>query len=125
MIVGIGIDMVEVERIRSAVANKHFCDKVYTANEQDYCKRRGQGAAQSYAARFAGKEAILKALGTGFRGGSFLDMEIFHDELGAPQVILSGHVAETAKEKGVTKIHLSLTHLKEYAAAECIMEATE
>ena len=122
MIKGIGLDLTDVERIACAVQNQHFLNRVYTSAEQSYCHSRGQGAAQSFAARFAAKEAVLKALGTGLRGGSLLDIEVINDELGAPQVHLSGHWASLAADKGISKIHLSVTHLKELAAAQCVVE---
>ena len=125
MVVGLGIDLVDVARIKKAIDNDRFTQRVFTPTERQYCDKRGQGAAQSYAARFAGKEAVIKAFGTGLRGGALTDVEITNDELGAPQVKLMGHWAELAKQKNVTKIHLSLTHLADYAAAECILENLE
>lgn len=124
MIMGIGIDLVEVDRIRRAVANERFIERVYTKTERQYCDSRGRGAVLSYAARFAGKEAVMKALGVGLSGGAFTDIEIVNDELGAPLVKLSGGFAERARVRNVTNIHISLTHVKEYAAAECIAEGT-
>ena len=73
-------------------------------------------------ARWAGKEAVLKAFGTGLRQGTLLDVEIISDALGAPQVHLSGFFAALAEERGVRRIHLSLSHAKEYAVAQCILE---
>ena len=115
--------MADVARIKKAVENEKFLQRVYTATERRYCDERGNGAPQSYAARFAGKEAVAKAFGTGFRGGAWTEIEIVNDELGAPRVKLTGHWEKLAREKGVGKIHLSLTHLNDYAAAECILEA--
>ena len=123
MLVGIGTDIVEVARMAKAVESQHFQQRVFTAREVEYCQSRGKQAAQSFAARFAAKEAVLKAFGTGLRGGSLLEIEVVNDELGCPQVNLQGFWAAMAKEKNVSKVWLSLTHTKEYAAAQCVMEA--
>lgn len=123
MITGIGIDIIEVGRIKKAIENEHFVERVFTPAEIDYCRSRGQQAVQSFAARFAAKEAILKAFGTGLRDGRLTDMEILPDELGCPKVRLTGYFADLAQEKGINNIYLSLTHTKEYGAAQCVMEA--
>lgn len=122
MIIGIGMDIIEIERVRKAVKQPGFLKRVYTEGERDYCVSRGRQAAASYAARFAGKEAVLKAFGTGLRGGSLLDIEILPDELGCPQVKLLGYYEKLAKEKAVAKVHLSLSHAREYATAQCVLE---
>ena len=123
MITGIGTDIVEIGRVKKAITSEHFRARVYTAAERAYCEARGAGAAASFAARFAGKEAVLKALGTGLRGGTLLDIEILNDALGAPQVTLSGAFRQWAEEKGVSRVHLSLSHAREYATACCVMES--
>ncbi len=123
MIAGIGTDIVEVSRMAKAIDSEHFRQRVFTPREIAYCSGRGKQAAQSFAARFAAKEAVLKAFGTGLRGGSLLEIEILNDELGCPQVYLQGFWAAKAQEKNVGKVWLSLTHTKEYAAAQCVMEA--
>ena len=125
MILGIGTDIVEVKRICKAVENPHFIERVYTEAERAYCDGRGSQRAESYAARFSGKEAILKAFGTGLRGGSLLDMEILPDDLGCPRVRLSGYFAELAVEHKVKNVWLSLSHTREYATAQCVMEGKE
>ena len=125
MVTGIGIDIVEVNRLAKSIAHEHFVERVFTPDEVRYCRSRGKQAAQSFAARFAGKEAILKAFGTGLRGGSLTELEILPDELGCPQVHLKGYFADFARKKGVKNIWLSLTHTKEYAAAQCVMEAED
>lgn len=117
------MDIVEVSRIKKAILSEHFVERVFTAAEIDYCRSRGQQAAQSFAARFAAKESILKAFGTGLRGGRLTDMEILPDDLGCPKVKITGYFASLAEEKGVKNIWLSLTHTKEYGAAQCVMEA--
>lgn len=123
MITGIGMDIVEVSRVRKAVEQEHFVQRVFTPAEIEYCRSRGQQAVQSFAARFAAKEAIVKAFGTGLRGGRLIDMEILPDDLGCPKARLTGYFADLAREKGVKNILLSLTHTKEYGAAQCVMEA--
>lgn len=122
MIIGIGVDIVEVSRVKQAIENEKFIKRVYSAKEINYCISRGKGAAQSYAARFAAKEAILKALGTGLRGGKLTELEILPDNLGAPVVTLAGNFKEIAQTKQIKKIWITLSHTKEYAAAQCVME---
>lgn len=122
MIVGIGTDIIEIGRVGKAIASEHFRARVYTPAERAYCESRGAGAAASFAARFAGKEAVLKAFGTGLREGTLLDIEILDDALGCPQVALTGHFRALAEQKGVTRIFLSLSHAREYATAQCVME---
>ena len=93
-----------------------------TLGEQRYCMERGAQGNESFAARFAGKEAVLKALGTGLRGGTLQEIEILPDELGCPQVRLSGQLDRTAAAKGVRRIWISLSHTARYATAQCVME---
>jgi len=125
LITGIGIDIVEVERVGKAVSRENFVTRVFTPGEIAYCRSRGTQSVQSFAARFAGKEAILKAFGTGLRGGKLTELEILPDELGCPRVELKGYFADYAKDKGIKNIWLSMTHTKEYGAAQCVMEAEE
>jgi len=121
MIIGIGIDVIEVSRIASAIKRESFLHRVFTEQEIAYCQNRGRGAAASYAARFAGKEAVAKALGTGFSAGGIKEIEIVNNSEGLPQVVLYGGFLRLAKEKGVAEIYVSLTHTKEYAAAVAIL----
>ncbi len=121
MILGTGIDIIEIGRIKSAIMRKTFVQRVFTTREQEYCESRGLQKAASYAARFAGKEAIMKGFGTGLAGGSLQDIEILLNEKGCPYVELSGEFAALGKEMGVTQIHISLTHAREYAAAQAIL----
>ena len=122
MVLGIGTDIIEISRVKRAIASEHFRARVYTAAERAYCEARGAGEAASFAARFAGKEAVLKAFGTGLRGGSMQDAEILDDALGCPQVTLHGYYRSLAAKKGITRILLSLSHAREYATAQCVME---
>ena len=90
-----------------------------------YCDSRGSVAAQHYAARFAAKEAVLKALQTGWRGGiSWQDIEIVSQESGAPFLILHGLVRALFEKSGATAVHLSLSHTSEHAIAEVVLERT-
>lgn len=120
MILGTGMDIVEVKRVEKAIEKKSFLDRVFTENEQRYCEGKGIQKAASYAARFAGKEAVMKAFGTGMTGGKFKEIEILPDTKGCPQVFLTGQFAQLSKEKGLGHIYISLTHTKEYGAAQVI-----
>ena len=121
MVVGIGTDIIEIERVKNAINNKHFVERVYTVKEQNYCESRGRQAAASYAARFAGKEAFFKALGTGIVC-SLTDVEILNDDLGCPHVLLTGKAIELFDRLKAKKIHISISHSKDYAVATCIIE---
>ena len=122
MIVGVGCDIIEIERIARAIKSESFIRRVFTAEEAAYCQRRGQQAAASFAARFAAKEAVLKALGTGLREGSLQEIAVDNDGLGKPLVQLSGHFAMLAKQLGVKNIQIRLSHSRELASAYVIME---
>ncbi len=121
MIIGVGIDIVEISRIAAAIKRKAFIDRVFTPAEQAYCENRGVQRAASYAARFAAKEAVLKALGTGLRGGTWQDVEITNNNLGRPLVQMTGYYQNLAGELGVQEIYLSVTHAREYAAAQVVL----
>ena len=100
-----------------------FVERVYTERERAYCDSRGVVSAQHYAARFAAKEAALKALQTGWRGGiSWQDVEISARESGAPFLIFTGEVLSIFKKFDATAAHLSLSHTSEHAIAQVILE---
>ena len=122
MILGIGSDIIHIPRVARAIVNEHFLQRVYTARERAYAESRGKGRAASLAARFAGKEAVLKAFGTGLRDGQLTDVEILPDALGAPRVQLSGYFAVHAAEMGVTNVWITLSHERDYALAYCVLE---
>ena len=122
MIVGIGCDIIEIERIVRAIKRESFIQRVFTAKEAAYCQSRGQQAAASFAARFAAKEAVLKALGTGLREGSLQEIAVANDALGKPLVQLSGHFAALSRQLGVKNIQISLSHSRDFAVAYVIME---
>jgi holo-[acyl-carrier protein] synthase len=124
VIVSIGIDIIEVARIREVLQRTpRFRERVFTPSERAYCDSRGAVAAQHYAARFAAKEAALKALQTGWRGGiSWQDVEIGSRDSGAPYLILHATVKDLFNSSGATAAHLSLSHSTEHAIAEVILE---
>ncbi len=122
MIIGIGCDIIEIARVKKAVQRQAFQCRVFSAGEIAYCSNRGQQQYASFAARFAAKEAVLKAFGTGFRGGSLTEIEVCNDEMGRPEIKLSGYYKELAEKCGVRKCHLSLTHSRDNAAAYVVME---
>jgi holo-[acyl-carrier protein] synthase len=102
---------------------RRFAERVFTPAERAYCDSRGAVAAQHYAARFAAKEAALKALQTGWRGGiSWQDVEVASRESGAPFLIFHGPVRELFERSGATAAHLSLSHTGEHAIAEVVLE---
>ena len=124
MIVSIGIDIVEVYRIRETISRTpRFTERVYTEAERAYCEAKGAAAAQSYAARFAAKEAFLKALKTGWRGKiTWQDIEIQSDADGVPTLNIEGEARKILETLGANKIHLSLSHTTEHAVAQVILE---
>ena len=126
MIIAIGNDLAEVERIRQALEDPRtghrFRERVFTEGEQRYCERRRRKY-ESYAARFAGKEAVMKALGTGWgKNIGWRDIEVFRQRGSRPEIVLHGKAKEYATTLGVTRFHLSLTHTAEYAEAQVIAE---
>ena len=125
MILGIGCDIVRISRVARAIENERFLTRVYTAAERSYAQTRGKGMAASLAARFAGKEAVLKAFGTGLRDGTLRDVEILPDALGAPHVYLSGYFAKRAAEMGVQRVWITLSHERAYATAYCVLEGQQ
>ena len=120
MIIGIGNDIVEIKRVRRAVASEHFTQRVFTETEIKYCESRGKGSAASYAARFAAKEAFFKALGTGIVT-ALKEVEVRNNSLGKPEIFISGATKNLADEKGVNEIFLSISHSREYATAVVVL----
>jgi holo-[acyl-carrier protein] synthase len=126
-IVGTGVDVAEVARVRAALENSatgvRFKARVFTAGEQRYCEARDVGRYQSYAARFAAKEAMMKALGHGWgRHIGWLDIEVVREPDGRPMVRLHGKGQACAATAGATRIHLALTHTREIAIAHVVLE---
>jgi holo-[acyl-carrier protein] synthase len=122
MIIGIGVDIVNISRVDSWRDNKALLNKYFSDNEITYCFSRGVGFAASLAARFAAKEAFSKALGTGLVGIKLKDIEVSNDETGKPELLVTGSAADEIKKRGVKNIFLSLSHEKEYAVAYLILE---
>ena len=122
MLIGVGCDVIEIARVQKAIERAAFVKRVFTPAEIAYCESRGKQAAASFAARFAAKEAVLKALGTGLRGGELTEIVITNDDLGKPSVQLYGYHAELAKELGVKNIALSMSHSRAMALAYVVME---
>lgn len=122
---GLGVDIVEIDRMKAALArHPQMRGRLFSENEQMYCECRNKPEIH-YAMRFAAKEAVLKALGTGFAGMRFKDVEVMRDESGRPQPILYGRAKEVAEERGVIEMHLSLsfTHTTAVASAVAITAA--
>ncbi len=124
MIVSIGIDIVEVYRIAETLQRTpRFGERVFTDAERAYCNAKGAAAAQSYAGRFAAKEAFLKALKTGWRGKiTWHDIEILSDDQGVPTLHISGEARTLFANSGATHMHLSISHTTEHAVAQVIFE---
>ena len=122
-IVGIGTDMCTVSRITKAIEKEHFYQSVYLDGERAYLAAKGRGKAESAAAMFAAKEAVAKALGTGFAKGVGVAMiEVTHDELGAPGVLLHEGAKERLAAIGGKRVLLSLTHEGDMAMAFAVIE---
>jgi holo-[acyl-carrier protein] synthase len=126
MIVGIGVDLAEVDRIRDALerptTGERFKSRVFTPGEQEYCERR-RGKYESYAARFAAKEAMMKALGRGWSSEvSWTEIEVTRERGGRPMIRLHGRTAAYAGKLGIRRISLALTHTAQTAMAEVIAE---
>ncbi len=123
MIYGIGIDLAEVERVRQAIERhgERFLRRVFTAGERAYCERF-HSPWERYAARFAAKEAGMKALGTGWHGVAWRDFEVGHEAGGRPRLELHGPARARAEQLGIRKFSLSLSHTHEYALAEVLAE---
>lgn len=122
MIFGVGIDIIEVKRIETSLKNENFKKRIFTSNEINYCEKRS-GNFQSYAARFAAKEAFFKALGLGWRDGmAWTEIEIINDELGKPELNFYGKTKSILDEKKINKSHVSLSHIKDTATAYVLLE---
>ena len=117
MIVGIGNDIIEIERIEKAISKESFKDKIYTQRELENIEKRGDRV-EIYAGIFSAKEAISKAIGTGVREFSLTDLEILNDDLGKPYVVVSERLDKIIKSKKENyQIEISISHSKKYATA--------
>jgi holo-[acyl-carrier protein] synthase len=123
MIYGTGTDIIEVARIKAVMERDiGFREKIFTPGEIVYCETK-KHKFENYAARFSAKEAFMKAIGTGWRFWiRFADIDLYHDEFGKPLIRLSGKAEELARIEGISKIHVSLSHVKEIATAIVIVE---
>ncbi len=126
MIFGIGTDIIEVERIQKVMEKDiGFRDKIFTGHEVEYCESK-RHKFQHYAARFSAKESFLKAIGTGWRFGiRFADIEVTHDSLGKPEINVYGKAKEWCEKELISKIHVSLSHLKDLATAVVVVETND
>jgi len=127
MIVSVGIDLVEVDRIQRALDDsrigRRFRDRVFTRNEIQYCEKKRRGRYESFAGRFAAKEAVMKALGRGW--GSkvrWLDIEVVRADSGKPEITLHDQTAQFAEKLGIRRFSLSITHTEHYGMAYVIAQ---
>ena len=121
MIVGIGNDIIEIERVEKAILKEGFKNKVYTQKELENIEKRGNRT-ETYAGIFSAKEAISKAIGTGVREFSLIDLEILNDDLGKPYVVVSEKLDKIIKSKKEDyQIEISISHSKKYAIAMAII----
>jgi holo-[acyl-carrier protein] synthase len=123
MIIGIGMDLVEVQRLDRLLERypERALRRLFTEREIAYCSKKE--SSESYAARFAAKEALFKALGTGWgEGTAFHEVEVLLDDFGAPSLQLHGETARIAATRGVGRSHVSLTHTSQLAAAYVVLE---
>ena len=122
-IVGHGIDIVETGRIRNMVEEHgaHFLDRVFTPFEQEYCAKSVKRRFEHLAGRFAAKEAVLKVLGTGWRGGiAWTDIEVCPEPSGQPKIKLTGECLRIATAQGISQWHISISHIETHATASAI-----
>ena len=124
MVLGLGTDLIETKRVQESIDRfgERFLERVFTEGEIAYCRRK-KNAGESFAARFAAKEAGAKALGTGIsRGVNWKELEVRREVSGKPTLHLSGRAAELAEAMGVRRLQLSLTHSRELAMAVVVAE---
>ena len=116
--VSVGVDVIEIERVAATLARfgDRFLERVFTEGETAYCR----GRAPQLAARFAAKEAVMKALGTGTRGVGWREVEVTRKPTGEPGIALHGRAAERAARLGIDRIAVSLSHSRHYAVASVI-----
>jgi holo-[acyl-carrier protein] synthase len=127
MIIGTGVDLAEVDRIQAALEDprigRRFRDRVFTEKEIAYCEKKRRGKYESYAGRFAAKEAVMKALGRGWGSKvSWLDIEVVRARSGKPEIALHDKTAQLAVELGIRNWALSITHTKEHGLAYVIAQ---
>jgi holo-[acyl-carrier protein] synthase len=120
-----GVDIIEIERIGHSIDQvEGFRDRVFTERETAYCEKRKKAKYESYAARFAAKEAVMKALGTGMGDGvGWKHIEIVNDEKGKPHAVLTSGAKERYDAMGAKSMDVSVSHCGEYAVAYAVIEA--
>lgn len=117
---GIGIDIIEIERIEKAIQkNERFLKRIFTDREIEYFQKR-EYRSNTVAGAFAAKEAVMKVLGTGLRNFKWTDIEIIRDELGKPNVILYDGAKDIAHSKNITEIFITISHSRDYAVAQSL-----
>ncbi len=122
MIIGIGIDLIEISRIQKAADSESFMERIFTKNERALFESR-QNRASTIAGNFAAKEAVMKAFGCGFSSGLYRDIEILREHSGAPKVVLKDNALRKFKEVNGKAVHISLTNLKNLVCAQAIIES--
>ena len=122
MVIGLGIDVVKVERLKYWMDKKELLKRFFHPAELSDAYARGKGAVMSLAVRFAAKEAYGKALGTGLRGFSLTDIQVRNDKLGKPEMVLYGNAEEALKKFGGKRVLISLTHEEENGIAIALIE---
>ena len=124
MIIGCGIDLVRIERIEKIIKKwgDDFVLRIFTSLEKEYCEKKKNKKYQSYAGKFAAKEALLKSFGLGLREANWKEIEIKNDDLGQPIIETSGKLKNIASTKRVSKYFISISHTKEYAIAQVVLE---
>jgi holo-[acyl-carrier protein] synthase len=116
-VLGVGVDLCEVDRMRRVLARTPgFAARVFTEDEQAYCRRR-RDPVERFAARFAAKEAVLKAMGAGVGACALREIEVVREESGAPSLVLHGAAANLAAARGIARWHVSLSHTSRVAEA--------
>lgn len=123
-----GVDMVEIQRVKDSIDSRgySFINRIFTPAEIEYCEKRKSGKYESYSARFAAKEAISKALGTGFTQGVGLKgIELISTESGKPEVLLHGRTKERFDSIGGMAIDVSITHCRDYAVAFAVLQTKD
>ena len=127
MIIGIGVDLVEIVRMEGALARhpERLVQRVFTEREQQECTNRPRPA-MHYSARFAAKEAFLKAVGLGLRGGMrWRDVGVVHAPSGKPSLVVLGRAAQRMRELGADRAFVSLTHTDDHACAVVVLEGKD
>ena len=124
MIAGVGVDVCEVARMEEIIRDGRFLTRYFAPEEQSYIADKGKCAAQTAAGLFAAKEALVKALGTGFVTGKLSEICVLHDLHGAPYYDLRGEMAQHTAQRNIDCLHLSISHDGGVAVAFCVAERT-